>query len=133
MVLTIGIILGFLIIFPLFWCGIVYLISFFGWQRLAESFATHQPMPPGLQTASGMINLSRYNFTLQLKADDRGLWLKTMPLFSPGHKPLFIPWSAIEQYEGGEGFWGYQTKLVVGGVTIRLNLNLKEWLDKARR
>ncbi|MDZ4680382.1 MAG: hypothetical protein SGI94_08060 [Saprospiraceae bacterium] len=123
--LAIFIILGFLIIFPLFWCGVVYLISFFGWQQLAASFATHQPMPSDLQTGSGMINLSRYNYTLRFKADDRGLWLRTMRLFSPGHKPLFIPWSAVEHDEGGEAFWGYQTKLKVKGVTIRLNHNIK--------
>lgn len=128
--LVIFIVLGFLIIFPLFWCGIVYFISFWGWQRLAKSFATLQPMPSDLKTASGMINLSRYNYTLRLKADDRGLWLKTMVLFSPGHKPLFIPWSAVEQYDGSDSFWFYKSKFKVRGVTIRLNQDLSRWLRR---
>jgi len=131
MPLTILVILAFLIVFPLFWCGVVYLISLFGWQKLAEFYATNQPMPPDLQSASGRINLSRYNHTLRLKADERGLWLKTMLLFSPGHKPLFIPWSAVEHYEGSDSFWLYKSKFRVRGVTIRLNQDLGRWLEAA--
>jgi len=127
---VIFIILSFLVILPLFWCGVVYLISRFGWNQLAASFATHQPMPSDLQTGSGMINFTRYNSTLLFKADDRGLWLKTMVLFSSGHKPLFIPWSAVEHHEGKESFWGYQTKLKVKGITIRLHQNLSRWLGE---
>lgn len=128
MTLGILIVLSFLVVFPIFWIGITYLISLFGWQTLAKYYASQMPIPSGLQTASGMVNLAGYRSTLLFKADERGMWLKVMPIFSPGHKPLFIPWAAVEHYEATNTFWLYKSKLRVRGVTIRLDKDLSKWL-----
>ncbi len=126
--MVIFVIAAFLIVFPLFWCGVIFLISAFGWRQLAAKYATHQPMPKDMKLGSGMLNMARYNGTLLFKADDRGLWIKTLRLFSPGHRPLFIPWSAVQEYNNSDSFWFYRTKFVAAGVTVRLNMDLDPWL-----
>lgn len=87
------------VVFVLFWIGVIYLISWLsGWQRLAKKYATWME-PPTLRRsmASARIGLSNYNGVLQLGLNPQGIYLSVFILFRVGHKPLFIPWSEIDE------------------------------------
>lgn len=95
---TVLIIIAFLVIFPLFWMAITYLISqMSGWSAMAQHYRT-DTKPEGYSTSmnSGMIGWSRYNGVLQLVLNEKGLYISILFLFRIGHPPLFIPWEHIE-------------------------------------
>lgn len=91
--LTIGIVLAFAVIFPLWWCFVVWLISRFGWSQLAERYGTEQqPWGNRLGGQSMRVNGSRYSHTIVLTTNDVGLFAEPTWIFRFGHKRLFIPW-----------------------------------------
>lgn len=93
-----AIILGFLIIFPLFWCFVVLMISRMGdWHRLAAHYAAGDRAPSGTvhNGVFGMVGKARYKFALTVHTAPDGLFLETSPLFRIGHPRLFIPWNAV--------------------------------------
>ncbi len=91
--LTVGIVIAFAVIFPIFWCFVVWLISRFGWAQLASRYGTDlQPAGDTLHMQSVRVNGSRYGGTVTLTLSDAGLYAETMWVFRPGHKRMFIPW-----------------------------------------
>ena len=46
-------------------------------------------------SAEGSVHLARYNGVLTVGVNPAGLYLAVMPLFRPGHPPLFIPWPDV--------------------------------------
>ena len=40
-------------------------------------------------------SLSRYNGMLRFDVSRAGLRLSVLPLFRPGHRPFFVPWSEV--------------------------------------
>lgn len=95
--LVFGIIAAFLIIFPLFWIAVVWLISLFaGWRKLVARYLATLPRDGkflGGQTV--LVNHSRYRNTMDVVTNPVGLWMQPMWLFRAGHAPLFIPWSEL--------------------------------------
>lgn len=88
-----GIVLLFFIVFPLWWVFIVWLISRFGWNKLAERYGTEQIPYGDVRSMQAMrVGASRYNGTVTLTSNDNGVFIETMWLFRAGHKRLFIPW-----------------------------------------
>lgn len=86
-----------LILFSLFWCFVVWMISLIGgWQRLAKRYRAQQPAS-GKRWFNqyGYVNRARYRNALNLATNDTGLFLETMPLFRIGHPRLFIPWQDL--------------------------------------
>ena len=85
--------LAFLIIFALFWVFVVWLISLFGWQRLAARYCTEQT-PTGNRWSGqyGFVNSARYGNALNITTNDMGLFIGTVTVFRVNHPCLFIPW-----------------------------------------
>lgn len=98
-------ILGILVVFPIFFIGLWLLVAAIvsavgGWGELAERY----PAPP---TAEGTVYPSNsgvlqrrflpvnYNFILTVRVGDAGVGLETNSLFRYKHPPLLIPWQAI--------------------------------------
>ena len=89
---------GFLVVFPLFWMGIVYLISRVGgWARLAERYAAQGPATGDAfrMCTARLSHLGNYRNSLNLTVSGSGIHLQPLFIFSTGHDPLFIPWNAV--------------------------------------
>ncbi|MEL6615716.1 MAG: hypothetical protein AAFQ43_08265 [Bacteroidota bacterium] len=91
------IVVGFAVVFPLFWLGIVGLIGRLGWGPLAEAFPAEDWPEEGYRVRfqSARIGASSYGNALHAVATDDGLYLRPMLLFRFGHAPVFIPWRAF--------------------------------------
>jgi len=123
-----AIVLGFAVVFPLFWCFVVGLVSHIGgWSRLARRF----PEDPRTRTAnregtthhgvSGRIGVASYRHVLTVRTTPEGLHLSVMPLFRSGHPSLFIPWSAVRERHPVRLFGGaLAERLFVGDASWRL-------------
>ncbi len=97
-VTTILIILAFIVIFPLFWSVIVFLISRLGgWGSIAESYPSREPRSAqcfSMQSAILRFTTS-YRGVIKICADEEGVYFSVMFLFRPGHSPFFVPWEEI--------------------------------------
>lgn len=89
---------GFLLVFPLFWMGIVSFIGVFGWRPLATAYPAEDWPEDGytVRFQSARIGASSYSGALTAVATDDGLYLRPMVLFRPGHPAVFVPWEAIQ-------------------------------------
>lgn len=93
---TLGIVIAFLIIFPVWWSFVCWIISRFGWARLAERYATDlQPVGDTRHMQSMRVNMTRYSATVTMTLNDVGFYAEPMILFRPGHKRLLIPWTEL--------------------------------------
>jgi len=87
---------GFLVVFPLFWCGVVWIISRMGWARLAKHYAISKPPAGEAQPVMcGMVGIGTYRGVLRFQPDADGFYLWTSIFFRAGHPPLFIPWTDV--------------------------------------
>lgn len=91
---------GFAVVFPLFWCGVVWLVGATGWRRLAARFpAAARPDVTPARVASGTsarLGVVNYNGVLNVGVAPEGLHLAVMALFRVGHPPVLVPWDEIE-------------------------------------
>ncbi len=111
------IIIAFCIAFPILWMVIILLISYIvGWQKLAKTYHTLD-FPKDVKTCSALMNFCGYNSTLLYAMTKKGLFLKTVKLFSIGHMPLFIPWDKME-FKSGPFYVFYSIKMTVDDVSI---------------
>jgi hypothetical protein len=97
--LAVFVVIVFLIVFPLFWSGIVYLIARFGgWSDLAKHYAIQEPFSgTTFQMQSVTIGmLGNYRSVVTIGANYDGLYLNPLVVYRPGHPPLLIPWDDIE-------------------------------------
>ncbi len=71
-----------------------------GWARLAEDFSQNKDRDPidGIKykLSSGKMNNASFSNCILIGANEHGVGMKIMFLFSLFHKPLFIPWSNIK-------------------------------------
>lgn len=118
--LVFAIIGGFLVVFPIFWCSIVWLLSRFGgWHRLAARYATDRsPSGKRFGTVTGMVGGTSYRNTLTDHLDDGGFFLEVNPLFRIGHPRLFIPWSDVAERTSRNVFWWSSERLAIGRPRI---------------
>ncbi len=87
---------GFSVVFPAFWCGVVWLVGATGWRRLAARYpADAPPVHRVASQTSARIRWTNYNGVLHVGVSREGLHLSVMALFRVGHPPMRIPWSAI--------------------------------------
>lgn len=121
---------AFLVVFPLFWCGVVWLIAqISGWPRLAQRYAAGNRPLAGERAGGvrGMIGGASYKGTLTLHFNAEGFFIEVMPIFKIGHPRLFIPWSEITGWQPVQLFWWKSARLSVGNPvlgTITLPLDL---------
>lgn len=121
--LVISIIGGFIIVFPAFWCFVVWLLSQVGgWSRLALRFSASQRLrqPAGTRHSglTGMVGVVSYRNVLTLHVDRDGFFLEVMALFRIGHPRLFIPWSEITGRKPRQVLWWKAETLSIGSPVI---------------
>ena len=117
-----GLVVGLLAALPAFWCVVVLALSYAsGWQTLAASYAASE-LPRGTRFAgqSGSVGMVSYRNSLTVHVAPDGLFLATPLIFRPGHKPLFIPWSAIRNQRTTKFLWHEATRFEVGSTEMRL-------------
>lgn len=124
----------FLITFPLMWAGVCFLISRFGWSKLAAHFRTEMA-PEGQQFSmvTGRVAHANYNSVLTVGITPQGLYLSVMFLFRVGHPPLLIPWQAIKDVLPKSGLWRNMHLLVIGEPRITTILLPEEILREAEQ
>ena len=91
-----------LLAFAVYWSLIVRMVALAsGWRKLARRFRAQQPfMGRKLKWQRAWMRLAGYNGCLTIGADPMGLFLSVTFIFSPGHPPLFIPWTEISVPQG---------------------------------
>jgi hypothetical protein len=113
----------FVLIFPLFFCGVIFLISRFAWARFASEFATDYGKPSDGQSASfqalrfgPLFFGANYNNIVTIAASREGLFLApSIFLFRVGHRDLLIPWKKIDAVTRGKSLWFDTNALEVRG------------------
>jgi hypothetical protein len=122
-----AIVVGFSIVFPLFWCAIVWTIGL-GWRAYAAAYPETSPPSPEARRftmQTGVIG-GRYGNTLTIVITKSHLHLRPMILFSIGHPPIAIPWERIREVRPSgflKGFFLASATLMMpdgGERTIRL-------------
>ena len=96
-----------IVVFPVFWCLIVLLLSYVsGWQRLSRVYASDVP-PHGKAffRQSGGVGVASYRNCLTVQVAPEGLFLSVPFIFRIGHKTLLIPWHAIHSQETVRFLW----------------------------
>ena len=75
-----------------------------------------------------------YHNSVNLGADEAGLYMAVFPLFRIGHAPLFIPWSEIQVVSGNRGLIFNKRKLLLGRqelIPFLVSVSLAEKLKEA--
>jgi hypothetical protein len=92
--------------FPLFfaimWLGILHLVAWMGgWTLLARDFAddgSHtEKSVRSKWMQSGSFGLMNYGSCLNIGIYEVGVRIAVLWPFRPGHAPLFIPWSELQE------------------------------------
>lgn len=128
--LPFAIIGGFLIVFPLFWCAVVWFLSEVGgWRQLGRRYAAGDRPITGERFSGvvGMVGGVSYRYVLTLHVNTEGFFIEVMPLFKVGHPRLFIPWSEISERIPFRVLWWKGERLRIGQpviTTITLPANL---------
>jgi hypothetical protein len=102
----------FLLLFAIFWCGVVATISFIGgWHGLAKSFRAEERMfrianlDEGERFRCASMTMgpkyfpTNYGNCLTIRVSCEGIGIRVWPLFRVLHPPLLIPWHHIERCE----------------------------------
>jgi len=127
-----------LYIFPLiiliFFPAIIFLISRFGWAKLATRFR-HQGSFDGTRigTISAAVNTANYKNSIVMKYNDEGLYLKAIFIFRLFHPPLLIPWSEIGDVRALEARFGTVAQIHIGEPEIATVTVMKATFDKINR
>lgn len=117
----VALVTGLLIVMPAFWCLVVLALSYIsGWQALAASYAAQEP-PRGTRFAgqSGSVGAVSYRGSLTVHVASDGLFLSTPFIFRIGHKPLFIPWTAIKNQKPVKFLWHEAIRFELGSAPAR--------------
>lgn len=119
--LPIAIVGGFLVIFPTFWCFVVWLLSQIGgWSRLAQRYSAEGRLITGTRHSglTGMVGVVSYRGVLTLHVDRDGFFLEVMWLFRIAHPRLFVPWTEITGRKPRQVLWWKAETLSIGNPVI---------------
>ncbi|MCB1210802.1 MAG: hypothetical protein KDK97_15880 [Verrucomicrobiales bacterium] len=119
--LIFAIIGGFFVVFPLFWCGVVFLLSVLGgWGRLAKLYAAGDRAVSGElhSGVTGKVGGISYRNVLTLHVGHQGFFIEVMPLFRIGHPRLYIPWSEVSARTPVQVLWWKAEKLTLGRPAV---------------
>ena len=114
---------GFAIGFPLFWMAIVTLISRIGgWSELAKRFGSDAPAQGEVFTwCSARLRIfCNYSNRLRVTVSQAGIHIRTLVFFKMGHRPLFIPWRAVQDLKVRR-YWRYSS------ATLTLKDDSTDW------
>ncbi len=128
------IIITFLAVFPLFFAGIVWLLSVMsGWRRLAEEYGSDGEFRRAfMHMQSARMGFVNYNSVLKAGVYRDCLYLRVVFFFRPGHGPLVIPLADISGREGGS-FFGSGVSLSfrqAPEIRMRITVRLAEGMER---
>jgi hypothetical protein len=126
------------LLFAAVWVGVLSLVARLGgWSRLAAAYRTREPFEGSRKRfASGSLLGGSlfgcpcdYSGSLTVGSNPEGLYIAVLPLFRPGHPPLFVPWQDVTaQVKKG---WLRTTVILtfrqVPSVRLRVSLGLARW------
>ncbi len=134
--LVVLIVVIFFVAFPLFWVGMVFLISrLSGWGRLARSFAAERPVSGDVfNWCSARFGLfTNYSHCLTITVADDAIHMQPLALFKFGHAPLLIPRRAVT-YRRSSFFFMPRSELQIrtsdGAWPLRITLYGKRLTDR---
>lgn len=120
-----GLVLAVLVFFVVLWMSIALLLSRVGgWSKLAQRYRAQQAAPARCEALPvAFVESARYRGgALAAAICPEGLYLAVSPLFSPGHPPLLLPWSAILDVSAARAFRGVRLYQLAtdSGISIML-------------
>lgn len=128
----------FIFVFPLFWCGIVLLISRLGgWGRLAKVYAYSGDMKGNIKKRRSLSLVrfrffpSNYSFIVKIGVEREALYFTVSKLFFAGHTPLRIPVKdlTLERTKRGLASMGRLHSARVPEILIALRPNDVAWIE----
>lgn len=127
----------FLLVFPLFWSGIVLLVGTLGgWRRLAAAYpATGAEATTTWRFRGGRMGFMNYKGVLDVGVSDAGLHLGVFLPFRVGHPPILVPWDQVEVGPDKSRWFSTAVPLSfpgAGGLTLELYGVDGEVLRKAK-
>jgi hypothetical protein len=112
---------GFLVIFPIVWCGVVLLLSVIsGWRRLARDYAAGDRKVTGQARSGviGMVGMISYRFVLTVHVNKEGFFMEVLAPFRIGQPRLFIPWDAVSSHKRYWSPWWKAETMKIGNPPI---------------
>ena len=102
------------------WVTISFLFGYVsGWSELAKQYRTSQSPPNNLSSMNtGRVGWVNFKGCLNIGVTSQGLYLSVFPLFSLGHPPLLIPWSAVTRAEHTKFMFQEGYRLYIGSPLI---------------
>lgn len=112
-------VLLFVLVFPLFFLFIVWILAQFGWSRIAERYRYIENIrAQRVGLISFQLNRKvNYNNVTICYVDEDGFYLKSFFPFSIVLTPLFIPWRDVLTIESHRFLFAKTTTLTVGQHT----------------
>ena len=92
---------AFAVVFPLFWLAIVFLISrLSGWASVARQYPADGPVAgERFHWCSARFRVfSNYSNCLTVTVATTGVHVQPFVPFRIGHSPIFIPWTAVQEF-----------------------------------
>ena len=85
-----------------------------GWSRLARTYrAAARPSGAAIRFQSARFGWVDYSGCVTFIPTESGLHISMMPPFGPGHRPLFIPWSAMTHVKSQDKWYGRTTTVSI--------------------
>ena len=104
-------ILSFVLYFIILWILIIFIFSSIsGWNKLSNFYAIDKDINlNGIEYKwqSIRMNLVNYSFSVIINICENGTGIKPLKIFSFFHKPLFIPFEAVEEFSEGSLILNY--------------------------
>lgn len=127
--LVLAIVVGFFVVFPLFWSAVVFVLgAMSGWRDLSGRYRWEGPFPPNAHhMVRGRMGWTNYNGILSVGADEHFLYLGVMVMFRPGHPQLRIPLEGV-RVSPTSGFFGKRVRLDIGDIAS-LKIPARVWDD----
>ena len=99
--------LAFFVIFPSFWCFIMWINSHVsGWKTLAKHYPSDDtPSGKAWTGVQGTVGFVSYKGVLNCTTNESGLFIQPGYLFKFGHPLLFIPWSEFHEARTTSILW----------------------------
>lgn len=118
--LLVGIIVGFPFVFVGIWSFVCVLLSSLGgWGRLAARYRTREaPAGTAFYSQYARLGLTSYKATMNFHLTPRGFYMTVMPLFRPGHPPLFIPWEDVYNAQPEKFLWIESMRVDLGSPAL---------------
>lgn len=118
-----AIIAGVLVVFPIFWVGIVRLLGMLsGWTALGKQHATDAPLPEPVHSMQWCrFGWIEYRLVVHFALDADALWIDILGLFRSGHPRLRIPRAEVVDVGPGRfGFVAHHRLELPGGTVVAL-------------